>query len=391
LKGFETAINSDETAENPTPRHFYVAYSSQHAVLGTTRNVVQLTVDNLAKGGKLPEIVTKESHKTLATGFLNSAESYATGFIDIEKLVQLAKSSAKDASSNNLDNIPLRAGAISSWMKSAPGTDASFLLWPKNDEQKKLLSALGSTTSEQLLAIVPESPMLFLSVAGSIFKLGENMAENPQGGEDSPLALLKDIRRTVIAAKPAAVGQSLLPVPEILIGIEASNSGKIGSTLAMLVQSSLPPSPAGGPEEADKAINGVQVKQIVTPLGVSIFVGTVDPLVLVTTSEAQMTSAIASLKSRKSAFIQKLSPDQRASLVETPNAAALHLDFPQVATFVESISSLLQMYGAGGPDSKSAFGTPEQVEAIRKRGTLTGAARVNGEVLEVKSFYSPSV
>src|SRR5690606_36582677 len=111
----------------------------------------------------------------------------------------------------NLPNfLPLSTLAWSNYMeKDTPRDIGKILLNARNEQHKKIIVSLNASSSEDIVAALPDSPLVFLSIAGqALAKLSKNFPQTANASANSPAA--EKLKRLGVAARASQPGMSIL-------------------------------------------------------------------------------------------------------------------------------------------------------------------------------------
>ncbi|MCC6954067.1 MAG: hypothetical protein IT290_08115 [Deltaproteobacteria bacterium] len=385
VAGFSTTLRPEDiggTGGEALP--MFVGWTESFGVMSTQKDLASATL--AAAPGSAP-ILKSPGMKQAAAQFGANAERYGVGYLDIATVLPAIAQAQPNVKPGE---FPFQAAAFESAMGDTPRTAVSIVVEPKTPEQRELFASLGSATSAAILASVPESPMLFLSLEGTLIRNIQRLAlgANPPTPGD-PFALLNDVKRIALSGRVGAVGQSFLPIPDLVIAIETSSPQQTIDTLVSLASASLSASGPGGMMASDKEIAGVKAKSFMSPLGFAVNFAATDKLALISSSDAPMASAIQGSKSGTSTFLASLPAEGKSTLADGKTVANFYVNFPQIGSFMESMGGMLSMFGGQQPGQTGPKLTdPESIAAIKKKGTLLGAITYEGETLNLKSSFA---
>ncbi len=376
-KGFSVAGAQPEN-------EIVVASENGVASIATTQALAEQTL--ASKGGKTPLLMTTASFSKASAGFPEASKRFATAYVDIEKTVQAAAKSGAKVDTAALDTVPLTAVALAFSMDESPETSLRFVYDDTKTANNPWLKSLNSSASKSFASVLPTKPLLVLSVDGKMIKdvkevmlagLGEMGAVYRQ-----QLAFLDDLTRIGIAASVAPMGQSLLPIPDLMIVAESSDAEKTKGQLQSILGLAMMSSGMPGMTWQDKQIEGTAVKSMTAPMGMGLFLASTKGLVVATSSEPVMKNALAS----KSGFSATLPKRGEQVFSDAQTVSNLYLNFEEIGSYVESMGGMVSMYAPQGQDA-SKFLNPENIQAIKKMGAMIGAVTIDKGIIGVDSFY----
>ena len=361
-----------------------VASDNGVASIATTQSLAEQAL--ASKGGKTPLLMTTPAFLKASAGFPVAAKRFATGYVDVEKTVQAAAKSGAKVDTAAMEAFPVSAIALALSMDETPETSLRLVYDDAKVANNPWLKSLNSSVSKSFASVLPTKPLLVLSVDGKMIKdvkeamlagLGEMGALYSQ-----QLAFLDDVKRIGIAASVAPMGQSLLPVPDLMIVAESSDAEKTKNQLQSILGMAMMSSGMPGMTWQDKQIEGTAVKSMMAPMGMGLFLTSTNGLVVATSSEPVMKNALAS----KSGFASALPKRGEQVFSDVATVSNLYLNFEEIGSYVESMGGMVAMYAPPGQDA-SKFLNPENIQAIKKMGTMIGAVTIDKGIIGVDSFY----
>ena len=361
-----------------------VASDNGFGVISTSQALAEKTLGS--KGGATPTLLTTPAFLKASAGFPDASKRFATGYLDVERMVQEATKSGAKVDTSALETFPLRAVALAFSMDETPATSMRFVYDDSKTPNNPWLKSLNSSASKSLTGVLPTKPLIVLSVDGKMIKdvkeallagLGELGAAYRQ-----QLAFLDDVKRIAIAASVAPMGQSLLPIPDLMVVAESANAEKTRAQLEGILGLAMMSSGMPGMAWQDKQIEGSAVKSMMSPMGVGLFLASSNGLVVATSSEPVMKAALGN----KSGFSAALPKRGGEVFNETQTVSNLYLNFEEIGSYVESMGGMMAMYAPQGQDA-SKFLNPENIQAIKKMGSMVGAITFDKGIIGVDSFY----
>jgi hypothetical protein len=347
---------------------------------GLSKSVVERTA--AYPGGALPAIAQTDLFRRTVAGLPGDDERFGLVYLDgeaMERAITQAKVQAVE-----LQNLPFRSLALGFSMLEAPQVDARFIHKSKVAEAEKFASV-----SSVVFDAAPSSPLLLLTFDGDLLGgltktagLSEPMAAD--------LAFLSDVKRVGISASVAAPGQSMLPLPDLLLLFETENTKALQQGLEKaadnMISSSL--GAQGGPAALgmqwteQELPGGKKIKGMMTPMGVGVFLASFDNLVVAASTEQQI-RALAGSTSKSGG----LSPTAAAVFREAVTAGNLYLSFANLASFLENLSGMLALFAPQQAGQAAPFLSPEKLANLRNMGSLVAYASLRDDTTDLKLFY----
>lgn len=392
-----TAANSVATSgtTNPAAAHkIFVAWNKQSTAVGSNESLVRAAL--ASKGGATPKLAATPEFGSATKGLPVATSRFGLAFVSLNDLMKAAN--ALDPSTppgSAAGDLPVKAIAAAFAMEDAPQTEFRVVCKTENDKQREWFAALNSSTSSSLLPAVPTNPLLFLSIDGTTIKRFKEMYAKSLGTVDpetqSLLAALDHIKRIGISARVAPIGQSFLPVPDIMIMAETDNAAATqksivdAASLALAV-SGMP----GGADWQDTKVNETPVKAYRSPMGFGVFLAAEKGLVIAASTEPQLKSSLDIISGKTPGLSGSLSARASGVLNKGEDLANVYFNFEQIAAMLESLKSTIAMFAPpGSPEGAQAqsFLEPARIESLKKMGSLIGSVTVQNELISVKSFY----
>ena len=137
---------------------------------------------------------------------------------------------------------------------------------------------------------------------------------------------------------------------------------------------------------ADKQVQGVAAKTMMSPLGVGVFMAKLDNMVVAASTEAQLGQMIGAQKGEGAQLAKTLTTSMKDHLTAQPTVGNIYLNFNEVGSLMESVGGLVSMYAPQSEEAKKLT-SPEQIAEIRKLGVMVGSVSVGDDVIELKSAY----
>ncbi|MCB0324847.1 MAG: hypothetical protein KDD69_14790 [Bdellovibrionales bacterium] len=345
---------------------------------GVARNVLTAEPKNL------PTLVETDDFKRAVAQFPAQGARFASGYLDVSKVL----GASGQLPGAPLETLPLRAVSIALSMTDAPQTDVRMLYREQNGE-KSWIEQLVPSSSQELVSAVPTKPLLFFSVDGqALSKLKEMASAQIAAQPDlaSQLAFIDGVKRLGISARLAPLGQSALPIPDLLLLLETDKPQEAQAQLKALIAGNMKNAPmmAGNPWTEKELPDGTKVQSMITPLGFGAFLASAEGLLLAASTESQLRSALA--ERGKPQFVGELSKPVSSVLADQSTVGNLYINFEQVGAFLENMGGVLAMFA---PQDRAAqdWLLPENIASVKKMGLLVGSVTVEGDAIDIRSFY----
>lgn len=384
-KGTGVKIQAKDAAPNAHP--IFVAWNDNFGVFSTSEWVpTSLFASN---GSAVPPVVSSALFTKSIVGLPENAARFGTGYADVRALTEVAEKvgGAPAGEAPVPSDVPVQAVSFAIGMDDAPRSHARVVYDEGKTASNQWFKSLNTSESTSVAAAVPTKPLLFLSIDGQTAKRLRDAAVAAQG--DSPaakmaaqqLAFLDSVKRIGLAVRTAPMGQSLLPVPDMMLVFDSTQPAQTAQQIQTLVTqamgaSGMPPMPW-----TDTKVNEVAVKSMVSPLGVGMFLASSKNLVIAATTEGQLKAALGG-----SGFTKGLAPRAEAVFASEQSVGNLYLNFAEVASMLESMGGMMAMY-APQDQNAAKFMQPENIEAIRKMGTVVGTMKFENGLIGIDSFY----
>ena len=179
----------------------------------------------------------------------------------------------------------------------------------------------------------------------------------------------------------------MLPIPDMLILAESSKPDVTKTQLSQMIGMGMATAGLPGAEWKDKTIQGQPAKYLLTPFGLGVFVASVDKQVLISTTEAQLDTAISAAKAGKGLFADSLNSRTKEALSTQPSIGTIYVNFTEVAGLVDSMGGMMQMYAPQGAGQGGQMLDPAQLEGLRQMGTLVATMSSADGMISLRSFY----
>jgi hypothetical protein len=165
------------------------------------------------------------------------------------------------------------------------------------------------------------------------------------------------------------------PFPDVIFAFEGE---AIGAELELLVQNAFQENFGGGPGLfQEKDVGETKVRYTLTPLGVGVYIASLPDLTIVGSTESAIASAISSAKVGNAENLF-------AELSEKPGPIVYRLNFLQLATLLETVQGSVAMFTGGSTSLPK-----DQIERLKRNGSVTGRLTAKGDSLFLNQSYSP--
>jgi hypothetical protein len=384
----------------PAPKtvDFFFAWKGPRGVLSSNERLAGTLVAE--RPATVPAIAKTPLYNQATSGLGKQAEQLTFGYIDLEeteRAVAMAKPAEPAGAAAPSSELPVRAAAWAMLMTDSPEQRGNVVLNGASTKFKPWISALTNSPNGTVASALPANPLLVLSFDGKTISALKAQAlaaalEPSQQMEremaDQQLAFLNDITRLGLSVRMGPLGQSLIPAPDLMIVAETSNPDATKSALTGLAGMAL--GSAGMPAEwKEKQVQETPTKYIMTPFGLGIYVTSTGKAVLLSSTEAQLDAALSSIKSGKSAAVG-MSARAGSAVGTEPSIATLYLNFNEVASMIEGMSGMAQMFAPQGAGAENQIMDPAQIQNLKQMGTLVGTLSIeDGSIVKLRSFYEP--
>lgn len=374
------------------PRMRFIGWSGSVGVIAT--KLWPLTAALSLPGNKLPKTIDSPQFREAVADFPPAKHRYAIGYIDIAALLddvnaaQGAETVLED--SLNLKLIPFKAAAMSLAMDDAPSNIARLLYEVKDPQHKKWFRALHASSNAALIGSMPQKPLIFLSLDGQTIRdLKQIAMENPSlktPGASEMLAALDAVARVAVYARIAPVGQSILPVPDVLIALESTNPSAVRSRLENIIGSLAGSAGMSTGGWQEKELHGASVKFIRSQLGIGAYLAVKDSSVLIASTEPMIRSILGGLGDGAGSLASSVSQRTSQVLAKDHSLGNMYVDFQEVGSLMENMGGMLSMYAPQSEEAKQML-SPENIDSIKRMGAVIGAVKVDENSISLINFY----
>lgn len=319
-------------------------------------------------------------HKLLSETSL-AKDQFGVGIADMDSLAALAKTSSPSTNPQDLDDIPFSAVSVSQYATDQLRTEILFELTPKNDQQKLLIKNVSRPAENSLVQRMPEDTALLAIFDGQLIHTLQEGAVSDLSPEEKQAAeewgkLIATFEGVSIGALPA--GREAL-VPDIFVTIQSKKAGELSAVVEdqtrQLISTQIPMA-----NWLDKTIDGVQIKYILTPLGIGLYLASVNDIFIAASTENAITSVIASANG-------KAPPAGNNPIFkQSVNSMILGtLDFKKIADAIESVQGSMSLF-TGGASTLNA----DQIQDLKRLGTAAFTASVANGLLKLEWDLKPA-
>jgi len=320
--------------------------------------------------------VTEKFYSAELTAAATAAgqNSIGIGFIDFQKI----KAASKDAG----ESLPVKNAIISAQMTDHPTVQVKFV------KEKETPASATSATTKILLSSIPNDPLLYTVIeAGAMRELAlESSAKAQEAMNDTQFSFVKSIGQIAIGAKAASDLQALMPIPEIIVSVQTSDSkgllDKMFSSASGAVKGYGLPGVT-----TDKQIAGKSVKVLQGAMGLNLYALDLGGVVVAATTEPLIQGAIE--RSLGQGSPSNLSALNTAELTK-PAVAKLYLSFLELAKLLKSAQSMAAMAGGapGQENTMAAALSDENLKSLEDLGSLMGSISSDKESYNLNISYN---
>lgn len=351
---------------------------------GLSKSVVERTA--ASPGGKLPAILQTDLFKRTVAGLPGDDERYGLVYFDVGAFDVGAMENAIKVQGVEVRNLmPIRSFALGLSMLEAPHIDARFIHNSQVADAEKF-----SSVSSVIFDAVPSSPLMLLTLDGDLLSKPTKTAglSEPMGAD---LAFLSEVKRVGISASVAAPGQSMLPLPDLMLLFETENTKALQQRLEKAVDTMISsflgaqggPAALGMQWTEQELTGGKKVKGMMTPMGIGVFLASFDNLVVAASTEQQVRDLAGSTSSKS----EGLSPAVSAVFRESATAGNLYLSFVELASFLENLGGILALFAPEQAGQAAPFLSPENLAELRNMGLLIAYASSKDDITDIRLFY----
>lgn len=331
--------------------------------------------DNAELLKKLANVTEKFASAELTEAAANAgSNSVGIGFIDFQKLKSLSKDSSEP--------LPVKNGVISAQMSDHPTVQIKLA------KEKTSVAAPTSATTKVLLSSIPNDPLLYTVIeAGALRELAlESSTKAQEAMNDTQFAFVKSIGQVGLGAKVAADAQAMMPIPELIVSIQTSDTKGLMDTILNSASGAVKGYGLPG-NTTDKQIAGKTVKVLQGAMGVNLYAADLGGVVVAATTEQLIQGAIE--RSAGQSAASNLSAANTSELTK-PGVAKLYLSFPELAKLLKSAQSMAAMAG-GAPGQENTMASAlsdENLKSLEDLGSLMGSINSDSQSYNVNISYN---
>ncbi len=366
-------------------RELFAVAHDDIAILALSEAAIQRVVEKTTPSA--PKVIESADFKQVMQPLPSSADRFVTGYFDVAGLVTPKAENAADVQ----QSFPLRAVGLSNSMSELPQMDLIAL--PSDASKAAAFFTASSATLEsaKFRGLLPGKPLLFLGVDGAMLQQLKLSLAARFGGAgsdlDQRLAFLSSLSRFAIAAKVAPVGQSILPIPELLFLLETSEPSKTKDAIKRLVSMGLKNSPmTASLQWTEKTlVDGSTIESMMSPLGIGLSLAEKDNLVFVTSSEPLAQAILAG--GGEANFQSSLPPRISELYSEENNLSEFYLDFVEVGTLLQNMGGVLALYAPQDKNAQQLL-EAEKIAKLKKMGLLSARVRYRDGLVSLRTLNS---
>ncbi|MBN8548173.1 MAG: hypothetical protein J0M12_02535 [Deltaproteobacteria bacterium] len=374
--------------KDPGAPSFGTAYfAANENLLGVvTQEALLARLFNPASDNGIATLVSNPTYKK-TLGSVASPYQIVLGYMDVTntltRLLTAVPTEDVQEIQVALKSLPLEAIGVSQTMAQSPGSTVLAQLTPRDDEQKRWMSAVSSSTVHQTLAAVPSDAVLTLSVDGSVLaKIRDEALLGMDPGSVAPLkqqlAVLDSIKDLTIAVRN---GGTASPFPEIFFVVSGSSASALQSSLKSAVNDALASFGLQLGKWQSREIEGSNMDYLMSPLGVGAFQAQVGDSIVLATSESAVVDSLRAAKD-SSKNLQATAPAAAKQLLAKSSFLSVYTNFERIAALAKSVQGNLAMFTGG-----QAALPDETMDQLRQIGIFSANLALNGDVLKIDSRY----
>lgn len=359
----------------------------------TLKSVLSAPAASVAQA---PALLSSAEYLKAAKSLPAAADRFATGYMDVKRLIEWkAKLPAKmqqDLKDITPENLPVTNVVFGSAMEDVPLTSVNFSYDENAKNKYAWVSALSGSSSSAIADFISDKQIAYLNLDGKLLKTLKDSAVQSAGPNAEmmkmQLQLLDGIKRIGIAVQPTAPGAaSLLPIPDIAIMLETSETDKVKQQLEQLISLGVQMQGLGA-NWSSSQIGSVSAKSLATPIGASIYSASLNNVVVISNSDRAVKTALGQGGDKKLAA--STGKRLQTALSAEQTLGQVYLNFTSLADLFESYGPML---GGMAPNAQAAeqFASKENLDAMRKLGSMVLGVKHSPGVLSFDSFYVDSV
>jgi hypothetical protein len=385
-EGLKTAKENLAGGSSPVNKVLVVATKDKLAI-GTTPEIVSKFLSGTAEGG-MQKIKDSNEFKQATKGMITSSENMYFAFLDFNKLTAsldaIATATGADTGANELKEIPVESFAMSSGMKDNLSGVISVSLNPKNDNQKKVITALSSGGKNDLVKRVPSDLMLLLSINGSTIANIKKAALEQVPAEILPPEVQSSIN-LLDSIKTLAIGlrgpQGATPFPELMVVAESSQAADIEKNVKSQLETAMASSGMPLPWQ-QKNIAGANVTYTMSPFGIGAYLASAGESVILSTGEKLVGDVLETSKNDSKGLLASLSQNSKDMVNNSNSMLVAYSDFSKIGNTLGSVQDSLAMF-TGGRNSIPQ----DQIDNLKAMPTVIISLNLENNLVKLQSTY----
>lgn len=391
IGALKTQICEAETAEKKCGKYIDVYFAENNGVIIVSLKEEMLAVVSASPRKTPLSIFTTKLFEEATANYPDYASTMNFGYFD--------NSSGTELPSDELTkNIPIlseeqdaiRGASMVSYMETTPRGSVRIL----HKDRSSIRKIANSSPTGPIAFGLPEGQLGFVSFDGKFLAnlvdslIGDKQEDNKELQEK--IAILKGIKRIALSLRMAPAGQSILPIPDLVVAIETKNPEATTKQIKNNLATNLSQNIGGNADTlkwSEIDISGNKAYSMQTPLGISTAIMEVNNVVVVTTSTTLLEGISKNIIDEESPFLNTLNEEEKVALKEDFSTFNMYLDFAEISVFLKNMSGMLSMYAPAGSDTQSML-SEENIKALKDMGSVTGVLETKPTMLEVRAFYS---
>jgi hypothetical protein len=391
IGALKTQICESESAEKKCKKYIDVYFAEKNGVIVVSLKEEMLAVVSATpRKAPLPIFTTKLFEEATAN-YPNYASTMNFGYFD--------NSSGTEFPGDELTkNIPIlsdeqdaiQGASMVSYMENTPRGSVRIL----HKDRSSIRKIANSSQTGPIAFGLPEGQLGFVSFDGKFLAnladtlVGENQADNKELQEK--IAILRGIKRIALSLRMAPAGQSILPIPDLVVAIETQDTEATTKQIKDNLATNLSQNIGGNTDTlkwSEVEISGNKAYSMQTPLGISTAIMAIEDVVIVTTSTTLLEGISKNIIEKKSPFLDTLNEEEKVALNKDSSTFNMYLDFEEVSVFLKNMSGMLAMYAPADSDTQSIL-SEENISSLKDMGSVTGVLETKPTMVEVRAFYS---
>lgn len=312
-----------------------------------------------------------------------SGELLSFGYVDIAATLAQAATALQTTGPEEFASakeLPLESAAWGSSFDETYGVGVKVVLEPRDDAQRQSLAMLAKGSEHNLLGRMPGGTVAALAIDGTLVKsikdniLG-HLAQDPQQALPPGAELIDQLKGLALALRPSAGGS---PFPEVMLALAHREPKQVASVIETQINALIASGQAPITPLQKKQVEGVETSYLMSPLGVGAFLGVLNDLLVVTTSEPALASFV---RAQGDGLMAGLPARARAVLQGSPLLSA-YVNFQEGIALLESVQGSFAMFTGGQP-----LIDEQQLAPFRKLWMNVSSVRLADQALLIESRY----